>query len=110
MQQFKRFKDDKDFAIDVAHDPQCPANRISYTEAMQYCRWLSEREDIKESEMCYPAMKGASFGNGHFTNEFLMRSGSRLPTEFEWEYICKSGSLTPWFSGADESHLVLCHI
>ena len=110
MQQFKRFKDDKDFAIDVAHDPQCPANRISYTEAMQYCRWLSEREDIKESEMCYPAMKGASFGNGHFTNEFLMRSGYRLPTEFEWEYICKSGSLTPWFSGADESHLVLCHI
>lgn len=51
--------------------PEQPAVRISWEEAMGFCRWLSERTGL------------------HFD----------LPTEEEWEYAARAGSAEPFFFG-----------
>lgn len=51
--------------------PDQPAVRISWEEAMAYCKWLSDQTGMK------------------FT----------LPTEAQWEWACRAGSETPFWYG-----------
>jgi len=59
-----------------------PVEKVSWTEAVEFCRTLSE----------LPAEKAA--GNVY-----------RLPTEAEWEYACRAGTTTKFSFGDDESDL-----
>ncbi len=56
-----------------------PVIRVTWYEAMAFCRWLSLK---------LPWARGA-----------------RLPTEEEWEYACRAGSHTRFWSGDDETDL-----
>lgn len=58
---------------------KCPALFINWYEATAFCRWLS-----------------ASFD---------WARGARLPTEEEWEYSCRAGSMSRYWSGDEESDL-----
>lgn len=51
--------------------PDQPAVRLSWKEAMEYCKWLSEKTGMKCS----------------------------LPTEAQWEWACRGGSDTPFWFG-----------
>ena len=57
-----------------------PVHRVSWNDAVEFCRRLSE----------LPAEKAA--GNVY-----------RLPTEAEWEYACRAGTTTKFSFGDDES-------
>ncbi|MCB1122686.1 MAG: formylglycine-generating enzyme family protein [Verrucomicrobiae bacterium] len=54
-----------------------PVENITWHEAQQFCERLSKLE------------------NKHY----------RLPTEAEWEYACRAGSVTPYYSGMDAKAL-----
>jgi formylglycine-generating enzyme required for sulfatase activity len=55
--------------------PRQPVVRVSWDEAMAFCRWLSDRTGL------------------HFT----------LPTEAQWEWACRAGSPTPLSCGSLEA-------
>lgn len=54
-----------------ANKPEQPVVRVSWNEAMNYCRWLTAKTGLPFS----------------------------LPTEAQWEHACRAGSATPFFYG-----------
>ncbi|MEI8213667.1 MAG: formylglycine-generating enzyme family protein [Planctomycetota bacterium] len=60
-----------------------PVERVSWDEAVEFCKRLSELPDEKKARRVY-----------------------RLPTEVEWEYACRAGSNTAYCFGDDRRDLV----
>lgn len=59
-----------------------PVETVSWEDAVEFCRKLSELPAEKEAGNVY-----------------------RLPTEAEWEYACRAGTTTKYSFGNDESDL-----
>jgi formylglycine-generating enzyme required for sulfatase activity len=64
------------FNGDKGGGPDFPVERISWDDAVEFCRKLSDLPAEKEARRTY-----------------------RLPTEAEWEYACRAGLPTPFSSG-----------
>lgn len=63
--------------------PLHPVEQVSWDDAVEFCRRLSELPAEKEAGCSY-----------------------RLPTEAEWEYACRAGTTTIYSCGNDESELL----
>ena len=62
---------------DVKEGDDYPATHVSWEDAVEFCRKLSEKEGVEY----------------------------RLPTEAEWEYACRAGTTTVWSFGDVEPQL-----
>ena len=71
----------------------CPVEQVSWYDAVDYLNELSEREEL---EPCYEE-SGESI---RFMG--LDCEGYRLPTETEWEYALRAGSIEPRYGELDE--------
>jgi formylglycine-generating enzyme required for sulfatase activity len=111
IDQFRRFKPDADFrvgpdpAAKEVPDALYPANMVTFTDALRYCRWLSEQEEVPDDQMCYPPAGEIEPRDALLSDERRRRTGYRLPIEGEWELAAAAGSKTPWSSGTSAGDL-----
>lgn len=78
---------------------------VPLVEAMRFCRWLGEQEQLDESEQVYPVIDQVGIEQLTLTPEQLRKTGFRLPTVQEWEFACAAGSETVFFVGEDPAYL-----
>jgi formylglycine-generating enzyme required for sulfatase activity len=104
IEQFLSFRRDYYHLAPPGKEGDYPANVVNWFDAVAYCRWLSDREDIAEDQMCYPPLADIKSGM-KLADDYFRRTGYRLATEQEWELACRAGTVTSRYYGEPDELL-----
>jgi formylglycine-generating enzyme required for sulfatase activity/tetratricopeptide (TPR) repeat protein len=101
VEQFLQFRPRHEYSRKYSGGLHGPITNVSWFDAAAYCNWLSDKEGL---ERCYPQAIGP---NMRMPQGYLKKNGYRLPTEAEWEFACRAGTvIARAFGVSDERMLV----
>ncbi len=102
FEQIRAFEKDHPQSTKYGGEPDSPANKVDWFQAVRYCNWLSREAGIDPAQWCYPERTDDGLD---VPAEAVDKEGFRLPTEAEWEHICRAGTETARYYGESQQLL-----